>query len=156
MSKFKLYPITVNDFIPFICFVIGETTEQALIQAAETFPSLKVMGDLEVLDPINLDLGDSFVVDPELYIINNDDDIKYWLGDTSSYYVDNTDDMSMAKLLDAALPTKEREEKDVKLLPAKTSEQTTGNKSDNKSTKENGGKDSEKEDTEESDKTFWV
>ena len=113
------------------------------------------MGDLELLDSIELNSGDSFVIDSELYIIQEDDDVKYWLGDSSSHYIDNTDGISMSNLFDSALPTKESEENDVKLLPAKTGEQTPGNKSDNKSTEESG-KDSEKEDTEESDKTFWV
>lgn len=155
MSKSKLFPITVNDFIPFICFVIGETSEQALIIAEKTFPALKAMGDLELLDPININSGETFVIDPELYIIKENDDIKYWLGDTSSYYVDNTDEMIMARLFDASLPTKESEEKDVKLLPAKISEQIPVERPSDKST-EDSGKDSEEENTEKEDKTVWV
>lgn len=155
MSELKLFPVTVNDFIPFLCFVVGKTSEQALKQAAETFPSLKAMGDLEVLEPRKLNIGDTFVVDPELYIIDDNEDVKYWLGDSSSYYVDNAEERNMSELFDSGFPLKESEDNDVKLLPAKTSEQNVEKQSTDNTDKESGDNSGEK-DTEEKDKTLWV
>lgn len=148
MSKLKLYPLVVNDFIPFICLVVGDNEKQAIKQAESSFPALKAMGDFEALDPISLVEGNVFVIDPELYILKGNDDVKYWLGDSSEHDITNQD-CNLSHLLDNALPTKESEEKDVKLLPAKANVQIV----ENKATEKN--KD-EKDDSEKEDKIVWV
>ena len=163
MSKLQIYPVTVNDYIPFLCFVVEHNPELALQLAEKRFPSLKTMGELEVLTPIDIDRESTFIVDPELYIINHNDEIKYWLGDSSSYDETNTN-LHLAELFDDALPTKESkesEDKDVELLPAKSSTKATDRKADkdsDKSTEENSERDSKnsEEKDEEKDKTVWV
>ncbi len=148
MSKLKLYPLMVNDFIPFICLVVGDNDEQVIKQAELKFPALKDMGDFEILDPISLDEGSIFVIDPELYILNENDDVKYWLNDGSEYDITN-EDSNLLHLFNDDLPTEESEEQNVKLSPAKANVQTVGNKSTKKD------KD-EKNDDKEKDETFWV
>ena len=125
MSKLLLYPIMISEYVPFLCFVRAENEKEALKYVDDKFPSLKTMGQMEINDPITISDGKVFVVDPELFILHYNDDVKYWLGDNSeqsNFYNENGILQSdMSELFNDALPSEESEEKNnVILLPEKS------------------------------------
>jgi hypothetical protein len=162
MSELNIYPILINDYVAFMGLAQAKSEKDALKLARDKFPALEDMGELEVLAPIDFEEEKVIIVDPELYIINNNEEIRYWLGELGPYYgatsPEESDNERLAQILDNAFPEESEDKKDVKLLPAKSSEHNSGNKSDTKDDEDNGdnaGKSDEK-DEEQKDETVWV
>jgi len=132
MSKLQIFPIIVNDYVPFMIITLAYNKKQALSSAKTMFPTLFTSFDLDkddidVLFPIKLEQGNTFVIDPEMYLIDNDNDLEFWLGENGKYYDDNSEKIDLKDLAKNGLD-KIEEEKSVKLLPETISSENSGEK----------------------------
>ena len=155
MAASKVIPIVVEDYMPFLCLYFGKDTKDMKLHVFEQFPLLKHLGNLEILPALDIKEGQSIIIDPEMFIIECDEELRSWLGEYNGYYSGEVIDNDSG-LFDEGFPEEESENKDVKLLTgpntgSNTEEEKSTNKSDTDSDKQ-----SEEESTEVKDVTLWV
>jgi hypothetical protein len=78
MSELKIFPVKIEDIVPFLAIVIGTDDLQVRNILNDKFPTASQFGEFEVLNPIELKNAQAFVIDPELYIQIDDSDLQYW------------------------------------------------------------------------------
>jgi hypothetical protein len=89
MSKVKLFPVVVEDFIPFCIFAIATNKRNAKKIIEKKYDWLDECANIVYLPPINLDTEEVFALDVEMNIIKDSKTLYTWLcPDEDGYYAD--------------------------------------------------------------------
>ena len=89
MANPKLYPVVVDDFVPFCIFVVANTKAQAKKTIEEKYEWIQECGNIDYLPPFNLNEELIFGIDVEMSITEDSEDLYMWLlPDEEGYYAD--------------------------------------------------------------------
>jgi hypothetical protein len=89
MPKAKLYPIVVDDFIPFCIFVVANNKENAKKIVEQTYTWLDDCANIEYLSPIDINEDTIFAIDVEMTIIKDSQELYRWIcADEDGFYAD--------------------------------------------------------------------
>ena len=89
MTNPKLYPVVVDDFVPFCIFTVAKTKAQAKKNVEEKYEWLNECANIEYLPPFSLNEGRIFAVDVEMSLIEDSKELFLWLcPDDEGFYAD--------------------------------------------------------------------
>lgn len=154
MAHLKLFPIIINDYLPFLALSFAYTEKQALANLELQFPNVEDFGACEVMEPVIFGQGKTMIIDPELYIIKDNEDLMYWLGDQGEYYRDDFDAMKLEQKNRKENGDENSDENTEDDSVRGNLDEESGDKSE--TTSEKSGEKEEKEISTEVNATLWV
>lgn len=89
MANPKIYPVVVDDFIPFCIFIVANNKKDAKKTMEETYDWIKECENINYLPPFNINQGTIFAIDVEMSIIEDSTELFKWISaDEDGFYVD--------------------------------------------------------------------
>lgn len=89
MANPKIYPVVVDDFIPFCIFIVANNKKDAIKTMEETYDWIKECENINYLPPFNINQGTIFAIDVEMSIIEDSTELFKWVSsDEDGFYVD--------------------------------------------------------------------
>jgi len=114
MAKLKLFVVRIEGWIPILFVVSGYSKTQILAIIKRKFPKHFDKFDFEVMKPIILNQGTFFAIDPDLNLLEDDNEIEIWFDEEfGSYYED--DDVINIEIEDKEIEEKSEEKSDEKI-----------------------------------------
>ena len=91
MPKLKLFIVRVEDWIPVLFFISGYSKTQVLTMIKRKFPEHFDKFDFKVMKPIILSQETFFAIDPDLNLLEDDNEIKIWFDEEFDTYYEDGD-----------------------------------------------------------------
>ncbi len=89
MANPKIYPVVVDDFIPFCIFVVANSKRDVKKIISKTYSWVKDCISIDYLPPLNIKEGTIFALDVEMSIIKDSEELFKWIcSDEDGYYAD--------------------------------------------------------------------
>lgn len=89
MANPKIYPVVVDDFIPFCIFVVANNKKVAKKLIEERYTWVKDCASIDYMPPLEINTDTIFAIDVEMSIIQDSEELFRWISsDEDGYYAD--------------------------------------------------------------------
>lgn len=79
MANPKIYPVVIEDFIPFCIFIVADNKKDAKKIMEKTYEWVKDCENVNYLPPCNVKQGTIFAIDVEMSIIEDSTELFKWI-----------------------------------------------------------------------------